>query len=127
MLNRVELIGNLGKDPEMSYTPGGKAVVKFSIAVNRRYKGADGERQEATQWFNVVAWEGLAETCNSYLHKGSKVYIAGRIGSRDYEDKEGNKRTIWEVVASELEMLDGPRTHGDDRDAPPPAEDDVPF
>lgn len=126
MLNRVELIGNLGKDPEMSYTPAGKACTRFSVAVNRRYKDAGGEKKEATQWFNVVAWEGLAETCNSYLHKGSKVYVAGRIGSRKYTDKEGKEREIWEVVCSDMEMLDGKAAHGDDRDAPPP-DDDVPF
>lgn len=105
MLNKVMLIGNLGRDPDMSYTPAGKAVTKFSLAVSRRFKGADGERQESTQWFNVVAWEKLAETCNSYLTKGSKVYIEGRIGSREYTDKDGVKRTAWEVTATEMEML----------------------
>lgn len=121
-------IGNVGKDPEMSYTPNGKACTRFSVAVNRRGpKGDDGNRAEATQWFNVVAWERLAETCNSYLHKGSKVYIEGRIGSRDYIDKEGQKRTIWEVTATDMQMLDARREggYGDDRDAPPP--DDTPF
>lgn len=127
VLNKVMLIGNLGKDPEMSYTPSGKANTRFSLAVNRRgAKGEDGKRDELTQWFNIQAWEGLAETCNTYLHKGSKVYIEGRIGSRKYTDKEGREREIWEVICTQMEMLDTKSAHGDDRDAPPPG-DDLPF
>lgn len=121
-LNKVLLIGNLGKEPEMSYTPNGQAVTKFSLAVNRRTK-VNGERKDETQWFSIVAWGQLAETCNTYLHKGSKVYIEGRIASRDYQDKEGVKRTAWEVTANEMLMLDGkPREGG------APADDSgVPF
>jgi single-strand DNA-binding protein len=107
MLNKIMLIGNLGKDPDMSYTPAGKAVTKFSLAVNRRTRDRDtGERREETQWFNIVGWDQLAETMNTYLHKGSKVYIEGRMTSHDYTDKEGNKRTAWDVVASDMQMLD---------------------
>lgn len=130
MLNRCEIIGNCGKDPEMSYTPSGKATTRVSVAVTRKYKDkTTDERKEATQWFNVVLWEGLAEVANQYLHKGSKVYFAGRIGSRDYTDKEGAKRTIWELVATDMELVgvkDEGSTKGDDRDAPPP-DDGVPF
>ncbi len=101
------IIGNLGRDVEMSYTPAGKAVAKFSVAVSRRRTGADGQRVEETTWFNVVAWERLAETCNTYLHKGSKVYIEGRMTSRRYTDKDNVERTAWEITANEMEMLDG--------------------
>jgi single-strand DNA-binding protein len=107
MLNKIMLIGNLGREPEMSYTPSGTAVTKFSLAVNRRSKDRDtGERREETTWFNIVAWNQLAETCNSYLHKGSKVYIEGRMTSRKYTDKDGVERTVWDVIANEMQMLD---------------------
>jgi single-strand DNA-binding protein len=100
------LIGNLGRDPDMSYTPPGKAVTKFSLAVSRRWRDRESnEQHDETTWFNVVAWERLAETMNSYLHKGSKVYIEGRMTSRKYTDKEGVERTAWDVVASEMELL----------------------
>src|SRR5207245_2450070 len=104
--NKIMLIGNLGKDPDMSYTEAGVAITKFSLAVTRRYKAQGGERKEETTWFNVVAFNQLAETINTYLHKGSKVYIEGRITSRKYTDKEGVERTAWEVTANEMEMLD---------------------
>ncbi len=107
MLNKIMLIGNLGRDPEMNYTPNGRAITKFSMAVNRRTRDREsGERREDTTWFNVVAWEQLAETCNNYLHKGSRVYIEGRMGSRKYTDKDGVERTAWEVTAENMEMLD---------------------
>jgi len=106
-MNKIMLIGNLGKDPDMSYTQNGKAITKFSLAVNRRTRDAEsGERREETTWFNIVAWDRLAETCNSYLHKGSKVYIEGRMTSRKYTDKDSVERTAWEVTASDMEMLD---------------------
>ena len=101
MLNKIMLIGNLGKDPDMSYTPQGTPITKFSLAVSRRSKDRDtGERREETTWFNIVAWNQLAETMNTYLHKGSKVYIEGRMTSRKYTDKEGVERTAWEVTAT---------------------------
>jgi single-strand DNA-binding protein len=106
MLNKIMLIGNLGADPEMTYTPSGTPLTKFRIAVNRRRKDQSGERVEETTWFHVVAWERLAETCNTYLHKGSKVYIEGRMTSRKYTNKDNVEVTAWEVVASEMEMLD---------------------
>jgi single-strand DNA-binding protein len=121
------LIGNLGKDPEMSYTPGGKAVTKFSVAVTRRGKDANGERKDETTWFNVVAWERLAETMNTYLHKGSKVYIEGRMTSREFTDKEGVKRTFWDVVATEMELLTPRSAESGGYDAPAPSDDGVPF
>lgn len=107
MLNKIMLIGNLGRDPEMSYTQNGKAVTKFSLAVNRRQKDREtGERREETTWFNIVAWDQLAETCNTYLHKGSKVYIEGRMTSRKYTNKDNIEVTAWDVVAENMEMLD---------------------
>ncbi len=105
MLNKIMLIGNLGKDPEMNYTPSGVALTKFSLAVNRVTKTATGERHEETDWFNIVAWRQLAETCNTYLHKGSKVYIEGRLTQRKYTDKNGIDRWMVEVIANDMEML----------------------
>jgi single-strand DNA-binding protein len=106
MLNKVMLIGNLGKDPEMNYTPSGVAVTKFSLAVSRSYKvPATGEKREETEWFNIVAWNKLAETCSAWLHKGSKVYIEGRISQRKYTDREGVQRTAMDIIASDMEML----------------------
>ncbi|MEO8956579.1 MAG: single-stranded DNA-binding protein [Ktedonobacteraceae bacterium] len=105
MLNKIMLIGNLGRDPEMNYTPSGVAVTKFSLAVSRTYKTSGGEKRDETEWFNVVAWNKLAETCNSYLRKGNKVYIEGRLTQRKYTDKNGVERTAVDVVANEMEML----------------------
>jgi len=104
-MNKIMLIGNLGKDPEMNYTPSGIAVTKFSLAVNRNTKTPTGEKQEETEWFNIVAWRQLAETCNTYLHKGSKVFIEGRLTQRKYTDKNGIDRWMVEVIASDMEML----------------------
>jgi single-strand DNA-binding protein len=114
MLNRIFLIGNLGKDPVMNYTPSGTAVTKFTLAVNRITRGnkEGGERQEETEWFNIVAWERLAETCNNYLHKGSKVFIEGRMQSHKYTDKSGVERTAWDVIANDMRMLDAKGTTG---------------
>ena len=109
-MNKLLLIGNLGKDPEMNYTPSGIAVTKFSLAVNRATKTASGERQTETDWFNIVAFCNLAETCNSYLKKGSKAYIEGRLSQRKYTDRTGVERTSLEVIASEMEMLT-PKDH----------------
>lgn len=125
MLNKIMLIGNLGRDPEMSYTQNGKAVTKFSLAVSRRTRDRDtGDRREETQWFNVVVWDQLAETCNTYLHKGSKVYIEGRMTSRKYTNKDNVEVTAWEVVATDMEMLDPkPQSSAAATGAP----DDLPF
>ena len=106
-MNKIMLIGNLGRDPEMNYTPSGTPITKFTLAVNRRTKDrTTGERRDETTWFNIVVWERLAETCNQYLHKGSKVYLEGRMTSRRYTDKDGNERTAWEVTATDMEMLE---------------------
>jgi len=105
-MNKIILIGNLGRDPEMSYTPSGTAVTKFTLAVSRRVtRTQSGERQEETDWFNIVAWQKLAETCNTYLKKGQKVYVEGRLQQRKYTDKNGAERTAVEVIINEMEML----------------------
>ncbi len=109
-LNKVMIIGNLGGDPEMRYTPSGRPVTSFSMASNRSWVTAEGERREFTEWFNVVAWGALAETCSQYLRKGSKVYIEGRLQTRSWEDQEGQRRSRTEVVAREMIMLDRRRT-----------------
>ena len=106
MLNKIMLIGNLGKDPELNVTNDGTPVTKFSIAVIRSYKTASGDKREETEWFNIVAWRQLAEICERYLHKGAKVYIEGRLQQRKYTDKNGIERTSVEVVANDMEMLD---------------------
>jgi single-strand DNA-binding protein len=106
-MNKVMLIGNVGREPEMTYTPSGSAVTKFSLAVSRRRKNKEtGENDSETTWFNIVAWERLAETCSSYVHKGSKIYVEGRLVMREYTDKEGAKRTAVDIVISEMELLD---------------------
>jgi single-strand DNA-binding protein len=107
MLNKIMLIGNLGRDPEMNVTGDGTPFTRFSLAVNRRTKNAKGERTEETEWFNIVTWRQLAETCNTYLQKGSKVYIEGRLTQRKYTDKNGIERTTVEVVANDVEFLSG--------------------
>lgn len=104
-MNKIFLIGHLGRDPEMSYTPNGTAITKFTMAVNRVTKSPTGERQEETEWFNIVAWQKLAETCNTYLRKGSKVLIEGRLTTRKYTDRNGIERVAIEVVANDMEML----------------------
>lgn len=103
-MNKIMLIGNLGKDPDMSYTTSGTAVTKFSLAVNRITK-AGGERKEETEWFNIVAWNQLAETCNNYLKKGQKVFVEGRVQQRKYTDKNGVERNTMDVIINEMEML----------------------
>ena len=105
MLNKIMLIGNLGRDPELNVTSDGTPVTKFSLAVSRNYTTKSGEKREETEWFNIVAWRQLAETCERYLHKGSKVYIEGRVTQRKYTDKSGLERTSVDVVANEMEML----------------------
>jgi len=104
-VNKVILVGNLGKDPELRYTPSGAAVATFSLATTERFKGKDGQMQEKTEWHNIVAWRQLAEICGKYLHKGKQVYIEGRIQTRSYDDRDGNKRYITEIVADQMQML----------------------
>lgn len=104
-MNKIMLIGNLGRDPEMSYTTSGTPVTKFTIAVNRRTKGPDGEWKNETDWFNIVAWNNLAETCSKYLQKGHKVYVDGRLSQRKYTDRNNVERTAVEVIINDMEML----------------------
>lgn len=104
-LNKVMIIGHLGRDPEMRYTPSGRPVTTFTVAVSRSWNTADGERRNETEWFNIVSWGNLAEICKQYLTKGQQVYIEGRLQTRRWEDKEGQKRTNVEVVANEMMML----------------------
>jgi single-strand DNA-binding protein len=104
-LNKVMVIGHLGRDPEMRYTPSGRPVTTFTIAVSRSWNTADGERRTDTEWFNIVAWGNLAEICKQYLYKGQQVYIEGRMQTRHWDDKEGQKHTNVEVVANEMMML----------------------
>ncbi len=106
MINKVILIGRLGRDPELRYTPSGAAVANFSLATDERWS-SNGETQSRTEWHNIVVWSKLAEICNQYLTKGRLVFIEGRLQTRDWEDKDGNKRRTTEVVASEMKMLGG--------------------
>ena len=104
-VNKVILVGNLGKDPELRYTPSGTAVATFSMATTERYKDRDGNKQTKTEWHNIVVWRQLAEICGKFLHKGKQVYVEGKIQNRSYDDRDGNKRYISEVVVSEMQML----------------------
>ena len=105
-LNKVMLIGNVGRDPEMRYTANGKAVTTFSVACNRAFTGADGERREETDWFDIVAWDKLAEQCSQFLQKGRKAYVEGRLHTRSWEGQDGQKRYRTEVVANTVLFLD---------------------
>jgi single-strand DNA-binding protein len=131
------IIGHLGRDPEMRYTPSGRPVTTFTIAVSRSWNTADGERRTETEWFNIVAWGNLAEICKQYLYKGQQVYIDGRLQTRRWEDKEGQKHTSVEVVANEMMMLGDRRDNSsqtqesaeqtDDVATPMADEDEFPF
>lgn len=104
-LNRVQLIGRLGRDPESKFTPTGKRVVHFSVAVSNRWKDREGEMRETTEWVNVEAWERLGETCQQYLKKGSLVYVEGRLKTDKYED-QGDTKYFTKVVAQAVQFLD---------------------
>jgi single-strand DNA-binding protein len=104
-VNKVILIGRLGKDPELKYTPSGAPVAKFSLATDESFKDRTGEQQKRTEWHNIVAWNKLAEICGEYLTKGKQVYIEGSIRSRQWQDQSGNKRTSYEIVANQMTML----------------------
>jgi single-strand DNA-binding protein len=106
-LNKVMLIGNLGKDPEVRYTPSGKAVASFSVATSEKIKNASGEWEERTEWHNVVLWGRLAEIAGEYLGKGKTVYIEGRLQTRKWQDKEGRDRYTTEIVGDRMQMLSG--------------------
>ncbi|MFA9409493.1 MAG: single-stranded DNA-binding protein, partial [Candidatus Dadabacteria bacterium] len=106
-VNKVMLIGNLGRDPEIRYTTGGQAVANFTLATTEKYTNKAGEKQEDTEWHRIVAWGRLAEICGEYLSKGRMIYIEGSIKTRSWEDKEGNTRYTTEIVARNMQMLGG--------------------
>ena len=106
-VNKVILVGNLGRDPELSYLPSGQSVAKFSLATSRSYKDKSGEMKEETEWHNIVAWGKLAEICSQYLTKGRQAYVEGRIQSRTWEGRDGQKRTSVDIVAENIQMLGG--------------------
>ena len=108
-LNKVQLIGRLGRDPEMRYTPSGRPVTTFSVGTTRKWNTSEGEPKTETEWFNVVTWSNLAEICNQYLKKGGLVYIEGRLQNRQWDDAEGIKHFATEIVANEMIMLDSRR------------------
>jgi single-strand DNA-binding protein len=138
-VNKVILIGNLGRDPELRYTQGGQAVANFTLATSERFANKSGEQQERTEWHRIVAWGKTGELCAQYLSKGRSVYIEGRLQTREWEDKEGQKRSTTEIVAQNVTFLGGPRTGasgggpggagGEPQREPasPPAGDDIPF
>ncbi len=119
-VNKVILIGRLGADPELRYTPNGDAVANFRIATNRVWKNQEGNQQEKTEWHRIVAWRKLAERCGEYLKKGSHVYIEGRLETRSWEDKNGNKRYVTEVIANQMQMLEAKGEVRATEQAPPP-------
>ena len=136
-VNKVMLIGNLGADPELRYTPAGRAVANFRMATTRQWTTKDGEKREETEWHRIVTWDKLAEICGEYLKKGSSTYIEGRLQTRSWEDQSGAKRWSTEIVAGEMRML-GSRQATETQDSsstPPPddlpstfeADDDLPF
>jgi single-strand DNA-binding protein len=105
-LNKIMIIGNLGGDPEMRFTPSGNPVTSFNVATNRAYNTPDGERKEETEWFTVVAWNRLAETCNQFLTKGQRVYAEGRVHNRTWDGQDGQKHSRLEVIANRVIFLD---------------------
>ena len=111
-MNKLIVIGNLGRDPEMQYTPSGQTVTKFSVASSRKFTTGAGEQREETEWFNCTAWGKLAETCNQYLVKGQQVYIEGRIHLNQYEGRDGQSRSSLEVSVSDIQFL-GKRASGE--------------
>lgn len=135
-VNKVILVGNLGADPEMRYTPGGMAVANFKLATSESFKDKEGNKQTKTEWHKVVAFNKLAEICGEYLSKGKQVYIEGKIQTRSWDDKDGNKKYTTEIVANSMQMLgsrgaeSGAAASAADISAdeiPPSDIDDVPF
>jgi single-strand DNA-binding protein len=125
-LNKVMIIGYVGREPEMRYTPSGRPVTSFSVATSRTWTSAEGERREETEWFNVVAWGNLAEICKAHLTKSQQVYIEGRLQTRGWEDETGKKHFRTELVANEMILLGERRTHHNDIDYDD-AEDDSDY
>ncbi|MFA5629142.1 MAG: single-stranded DNA-binding protein [Dehalococcoidales bacterium] len=131
-LNKVMIIGNVGGDPEMRYTPSGNPVTSFRIATNRIYTTPEGERKQETDWFTVVTWNKLAEQCNQFLAKGRLVYVEGRLHNRSWEGQDGQKRFRTEVIANRVTFLDKQSSSmGEERDDEPETveiePDDIPF
>lgn len=123
MLNKIMLIGHIGRDPEAKVTANGTTVTKFTLAATRKFKASGGEAKEETEWFTIIAWNHLAEICDKYLEKGKLVYIEGRLTQRKYTDREGIQRTAVEVIANEMEMLSSKQAT--DRQSAEANEDDV--
>ena len=136
-VNKVILVGNLGKEPDLIKTPSGISLCKFTMATTERFKSKSGEQQTKTEWHNIVVWGGLAETCGKWLHKGKQIYIEGKLQTTNYEDNSGVKRYFTEIVVSSMQMLDRSADSGDYRNAKhqekgfgkgyPDSWDDVPF
>lgn len=138
-VNKAILIGNLGKDPEVRFTSTGRAVARFPIATSEVWTDAEGNRQERTEWHNIIVWGKQGETCGQYLAKGRQVFVEGSIRTRNYDDKSGNKRYVTEIVAQRVRFLGGgggtriaPEDSGGADDSqgsgmPPPLDDDIPF
>jgi single-strand DNA-binding protein len=132
-LNKIMIIGNVGRDPELRMTPNGKPVTEFSVAVNRVYTGGDGgERKEETEWFRVVCWQRLAETAQQIVQKGRLVFVEGRLQARPWTDREGKERTSLEIIANNFQVLDSRRDReaamgGDSAPQPQRTEGDKSF
>jgi single-strand DNA-binding protein len=131
-LNKVMIIGRLGRDPEMRYTPSGRPVTTFSVATTRSWNTTDGERRSETEWFNIVAWGNLAEICKQFLTKGQQVFVEGRLQTRYWDDNEGNRHSSTEVVANEMIMLGDRRDNNQqveevEETYPANEEDEFPF
>ena len=139
MVNKVILIGRLGADPEIRYTPSGAEVATFRIATSESWTNKSGEKEERTEWHRIVAWRGLAKICGEFLSKGKLVYVEGRLRTRSWEDRDGNKRTTTEVEATDMKMLSGAgeasrKAKEPEAESAPPAakeeaakEEDIPF
>jgi single-strand DNA-binding protein len=128
MVNKVILIGHLGRDPEVRYTPSGTVVANFTLATTETWTNKDGEKQSHTEWHKIVAWRRLAEICGEYLMKGKQVYIEGRIKTNEWEDKDGNKRETKEIEAQTMQMLGGMRERKEpEQSASGMAEESTPF
>jgi single-strand DNA-binding protein len=126
-LNKVMLIGNLGTDPEMRYTANGNAVTTFRLACSRNFAGPDGERREETEWFSVVTWNKLAETCSQFLQKGRRAYVEGRLQTRSWEGPDGQRRYRTEVIANTVLFLDRAQAAALPEEAVPVEPEEVPV
>lgn len=123
-VNKIILIGNVGKDPEMRFTPSGKPVTNFSLAINRKYNGSDGELRDETTWFTITAWDKLAETVNQYVSKGQQVYVEGSIKLEEWEGQDGQKHSRLAVTANNVTFLGQKKESAASEDLGP---DDIPF